>query len=152
MDKIQKIHERFHEKYTIDKVTGCWLWNKTFNSFGYGRFKLYKDGKKIRVMAHRLSWHIHHGRIPKGLLVLHKCDVPRCVNPDHLFLGNHKANRDDAVSKNRCNPRGGLKVTDAQVAELKSMRKQGHKVTDLAKLFSISYTHCSRIVNNRVRN
>ena len=87
--------DRFWMK--VEKSDGCWLWKGVFDGVGYGQLGFnYKH-----VEAHRLSWEIHHGQIPEGAWVLHKCDVRACVRPDHLFLGTHQDNVDDAVSKGR---------------------------------------------------
>lgn len=76
----------------------CWEWigHKFHN--GYGQFK---NGGTTPIRAHRYSWMKFRGVIPKGLLVLHHCDNPACVNPKHLFLGTHNSNMDDMVSKDR---------------------------------------------------
>jgi hypothetical protein len=75
----------------------CWLWIGGTNGAGYGQVRII--GKAILV--HRLSWMIYKGKIPKRMLVCHKCDTPNCWNPHHLFLGMHKDNADDAIAKGR---------------------------------------------------
>ena len=88
--------QRFHEKYTVDPVSQCWQWRGVIAArYGY----LTVDGKPRR--AHRVSWEIHRGAIPNGLYVCHRCDVPTCVNPCHLFLGTARDNNQDAAAKNR---------------------------------------------------
>src|SRR5882672_10379584 len=76
---------------------GCWVWTAWKNSKGYGNFNI---GER-KWKAHRLSYTFFYGPIPDGLLVLHRCDNPSCVNPDHLFLGTARDNFQDAISKKR---------------------------------------------------
>ncbi len=77
--------------------TSCWLWQGARDD-DYGLFQL--AGTKAST-ACRASWLIHRGPIPHRRWVLHKCDVKQCVNPDHLFLGNNRANRQDFGQKHR---------------------------------------------------
>ena len=92
--------QRLESRYSPDPNTGCWLWIGTVLKSGkleYGVL-VYK-GKK--VPAHRLSYETFVDKIPDGKMVLHKCDTPACINPDHLSIGNHKDNMLDAMSKGR---------------------------------------------------
>lgn len=75
---------------------GCWGWDSS-TSHGYGRL----SGRGGVVLAHRLSWEIHHGPIPEGKCVLHHCDNRACSRPDHLFLGTKLDNIRDARDKGR---------------------------------------------------
>ena len=85
----------------VNKTEGCWLWVGA-NNERYGLFSCFG-----RVMkAHRASWHLFVGPIPPGLHVLHKCDNPLCVRPDHLFLGTHVDNMADMARKGRARPQG----------------------------------------------
>jgi hypothetical protein len=93
--------ERFEAFFV--KVDGCWLWNGTKKDQGYGNFhwNVGKGRSKHIIVAHRASWLLYRGEVPAGLLVLHRCDTPACVNPDHLFLGTNQDNIDDRNAKGR---------------------------------------------------
>src|SRR5690554_6899875 len=91
-------------------TTECWHWRKV-RPGGYGASEML--GERL---AHRVSWKIHHGEIPEGMCVLHKCDVRNCVNPDHLFLGTKADNHRDMVEKGR-QPRGFKKPNHSMRGE-----------------------------------
>lgn len=89
---------RFESSYMPEPMSGCWLWlGAGRGSNKYGVIKV--EGKP--TPAHRYSYEIHRGPIPKGMFVCHRCDIPLCVNPSHLFLGDAQSNSDDKVSKGR---------------------------------------------------
>ena len=96
--KQKPLLERFLLK--VDKTDTCWLWSAAVNPKGYGCLGLGTRGMGV-VLAHRASWMLYKGAIPEGLSVLHSCDNPRCVNPDHLFLGTQQDNMKDRDAKGR---------------------------------------------------
>lgn len=86
----------------VKKTKGCWLWIGTLAKGkwgGYGSIRL-PYGKGM-IKAHRLSWEMRFGPIPKGLQVCHSCDNPACVRPDHLFVGTQSDNQKDCEKKKR---------------------------------------------------
>ena len=98
--------------------TGCWLWLNCTMHKGYGLL-VYK-GKTVR--AHRLAYLLHTGIDPDTRHVLHKCDTPSCVNPEHLYLGSNDDNVADKVSKGRSLSRAknpAAKLTEEQVSNIR---------------------------------
>lgn len=93
----QKTKDRFFEKVIPEPNSGCWLWIGAWHGDGYGIVKI----RQVNFRTHRVSWELHNGPIPDGLCVLHKCDTPCCVNPNHLFLGTQPDNVQDCLNKNR---------------------------------------------------
>lgn len=140
--------EDFWQK--VQKTDTCWLWTAGKDNYGYGVFAM--NGKR---RAHRYSWQLHNGPIPAGLLVLHTCDVPACVNPSHLFLGTDATNATDKASKGRCNaPRGvatnHAKLTDEIVREIRARYEQGGIThAQLAKDHGIAASNSWLIVHRK---
>jgi hypothetical protein len=141
--------ERFESKYIPEPNSGCWLWMASCRPNGYGQFV--KDGRrrpKRKVdYAHRVSWELFCGEIPKGLQVLHKCDVPCCVNPDHLFLGTQIQNMQDCLSKGRL-PRRISKISDDDFREIASSTES---LAVLAERYGVTKTHICAIRKGRAK-
>jgi hypothetical protein len=95
--RIETAPTRFATKHRLDKKSGCWLWTGAVSTNRYGQFH---DGERC-VGAHHYSWRLHRGPITQGMYVCHKCDVPTCVNPEHLFLDTPSGNQRDMVKKGR---------------------------------------------------
>jgi len=134
----------------VKKTDGCWLWQGAVNTTGYGMVSW--SGKK-NIVAHRLAYELLRGPITAGLFALHKCDTPRCVNPDHIFLGTDADNKADCVAKDRHSRgsrNGQAKITEAQVAELRRLRGEGWKFKNLAARFGISPTTAINIYNRKL--
>ena len=130
------ILQRFNEKWLPHPRTGCWIWTGSLGSTGYGAFGAQGKTRK----AHRVSWEIHNGEIPKhdsshGMCVCHKCDNPRCVNPSHLFLGTNTDNVRDMVRKGRHVPPigefgGASKLTEADVRAIRNDARTTRKIAE----------------------
>jgi hypothetical protein len=126
----------------VTKTPTCWLWKGRQTVFGYGLFDA-AGGAPER--AHRVSWALHVGEVPPGMLVLHNCpdgDNPRCVNPAHLFLGDHDANMADMVAKDRQSKGAGrrtAKLTDETVASARALHAGGARIAALASRFGVGW-------------
>jgi len=133
ISKMRRAFERFVDKTKEDV---CWIWKgslKNGRKLPYGHFHF--RGK--RYMAHRASWLIYKGEITDNLWVLHTCDNPSCVNPDHLYLGTALNNQRDKLSRGRCM---GERLTIKEVKEIKEKLKMGITSTRLSRDYNVSMT------------
>ena len=141
--------DRFWSKVDVDP-SGCWLWSGCL-VMGYGAISF--EGRNQG--AHRLAAQEIHGPIPKGMFVLHHCDVRECVYPTHLFYGTHQDNMDDMVGKHRQRAvhgeaHGRSKMTDAQVIEMRHLRAtQNWLQEDLALRYGIKRNTVSTILSRK---
>lgn len=130
----------------------CWLWTGGKTEKRYGLIREGHAGP--RHLAHRVSWRLLVGEIPEGAFVLHHCDVPPCIRPEHLFLGDHAANMADMAAKGRCKEQRGrrhalTRLTEADVVAMRQEWARGDKLKDIAARRSISESTASYIVNGR---
>jgi hypothetical protein len=140
---------RFWRK--VAKSDECWIWTASVDGSGYGQINV--GGMNWR--AHRMAWTLLRGLIPDGTCVLHNCpggDNPRCVNPDHLFLGSMRDNTQDMLHKGRDghgqspgqkNP--NCKLTDEDIRNIRSMRSSGCTLRQIALQFGITEANVSII-------
>lgn len=150
--KQKPVNQYFDERYSPEPISGCWLWAGTYQSQGYG----VANHKKVKGLAHRLSYTLHKGPIPDGMHVCHTCDNPACVNPDHLWIGTHQDNHKDKVNKGRASG-GSLKgmahnmrkLTDDSVREIRRLCSDGFTQTGVGRLFGVSQGQVWAIVTGR---
>jgi len=139
---VIKDMREYIEKNTMPiPFSGCWVWMGALLPKGYGHSAFGRP--------HRIAWSAYRGAIPDGLWVLHRCDVPSCCNPDHLFLGTNQDNVDDKVRKGRAKTKsqrgtsnGFAKLSDDIV---KHIRQSGLPNWEIAKALNVSRPTISRV-------
>jgi hypothetical protein len=144
-----KTYQRFMAKVSVSEH-GCWLWLGGKDGDGYGLLEVY--GKGFR--AHRLAYEHWHGPIGEGLYVLHRCDDPSCVNPDHLWMGTQAENIADMYAKGRqANRRGEYhgraKLTADMVCEIRLLQSD-FTLVELARRFMVSPRLISKILKGEL--
>ena len=151
-DKTLEVYETKSEAKTIkgrllekcqQMPSGCWEWQaeRLKRQCAYGMFWL--NGKRQR--AHRVSYEVHKGPIPEGIDVLHKCDNPPCINPDHLFLGTRAENCQDAASKDRFPLNEKHHNTKLSVDEVHAIRSSTLTRLELATQYGVNASTITRI-------
>jgi len=145
--KGKTLFERFHS--LIGNKADCWEWGGYIDNFGYGRI-MTKGGP---TRAHRVSYLLHHGEIPRGSYILHKCDNRKCVNPAHLYAGNARQNAADKVNRGRAytgNHKGIVhpqaKLTEADVY---AIRASASPNPELAKMYGVTASAICMIKRRR---
>lgn len=127
--------KRFWAK--VQKGDECWEWTSSLNNQGYGTIGIHWK----HHLAHRVSFMVANGPFPKRLKVLHKCDNPKCVRPDHLFLGTMKDNTKDCEQKDR-NCRGSrshkAKVSEEDVLRMRALYHAGTPMRTLVAEFGLT--------------
>lgn len=148
----------------VDKTGDCWIWKAAKLKSGYGKLMVTKTHG---MTAHRYSYTLHNGEIPKGMFVCHSCDNPPCVNPSHLWLGTAKDNSQDAKKKGRTavgdkngmrtkphkrsfGQRNGFgKLTDRDVAQILKLRRDGISGREVASKFGISRDYVYELTTSK---
>lgn len=137
---------RFWNKvHFIDDATSCWEWRAGLHPTGYGTLQIGRGYE----LAHRISYRLAHGAIPDGAHILHKCDNPACVRPDHLFVGTHADNMRDMAKKGRMNGGHGVKLNPAKVRQIRQLNAEGATQQSLADQFGVALMTINHVIKRR---
>lgn len=142
---------RFWTHVNKREVNECWEWTAARDKDSYG--VTWANGHSIG--AHRMSWIIFNGAIPNGVQVLHKCDNPPCVNPNHLWAGTDGDNKADKISKQR-QARGvdqySAKLDEAKIREIRIRRINGETLSSIAASYSVTVQTVWKVVKRILWN
>lgn len=134
--------------YKLIDNNGCWIWKKCTNQQGYGIIR----ARRKNLLAHRLSYELFKKENPGEKEVCHMCDIPICINPEHLFLGTHSENMKDALRKKR-HPREenhyNAKLNTEMVKSIKNLLRNKLSLRKIAKLYNVSASAINSISLNR---
>lgn len=141
------IRDEFFERYEPDLNGGCWLWTG-YCSHGYGIIWKKHEGRTHPYGAHRAFYERFVGEVPPGLYVLHRCDVPCCVNPAHLFVGTHRENMEDMARKGRHADCRGERQPNAKLttADVIAIRADRRGVVEIARAYGVRDSTISNII------
>ena len=146
----KSLFQMFAESVEVDEPDKCWLWQGNFlkTGLGYGRI----NANRKSHMAHRLSYEFLVGPLEDGLLALHKCDNPRCVNPHHLYAGTHKDNAIDRATRKPNSYAVGANAAKAKLTEdqVISIRQDERSCYALAKQYGVTPGLISMVKNRKV--
>ena len=134
--------------------TGCWEWQRSKFSNGYGKQRWYRPGRRYETRAHRVSYTAFIGEIPEGAHILHTCDNPACCNPEHLRPGTCAENMKDKVQKDRQakgEGNGRAKLTDDAVLYIRRRYAEGGiSMRALAREYDVSSVLISLVVRRKI--
>lgn len=144
MPARRTLEERLWTKVTPGEPDACWEWTGARSPQGYGNVGI----GGTSTTAQRLSWMVHYGDIPQGLIVRHRCDNPPCVNPRHLELGTHKDNVQDARQRSAvwCATRGLSRILKIDADKVRRRYAAGESQQTIADSLGVGQSSVSRIV------
>jgi hypothetical protein len=150
----QHLARRLANGTTINESTGCWEWQRHRNNYGYGKLTVAGRG----VYAHRLAYELCNSPIPGGMDLLHRCDNPRCINPDHLSVGTRSDNMKDCSRKGRARipmpvlrgtANGAAKLSETDVVAIRRLLAKKWTQQAIADRFGVPQSQISNIKRGR---
>ena len=141
--KIKSFEVRIEGRYTVTE-SGCHIWHGLVNKKGYARLNI--------GYVHRLRYAHSYGPIPPWLWCLHRCNNSRCINPEHIYLGDHAQNMADmreACRQGHGENHYNAKFTEADVLKIRLLRQSGARVCDIARSYGVRHQQVSMICNRQ---
>jgi hypothetical protein len=151
MSKRPATETEFWGRMSPEPNTGCWLWTGTVLHYGHGVIQI----RKKAWQAHRLAWTLARGPIPEGAFVCHRCNVPACCNPDHLYIGDAQTNQrdvDESGHRAKGERQGLSKLTEDDVRSIRAEYRRysdTHGAPALAKKYGVTRTPILHIINGK---
>lgn len=146
--KIPKLKPKFISLFIANQKqidNGCIEYTGELDKNGYGKCRIYSNGKEQNIGAHRISYFLHYNKDPYSLHVCHSCDNRKCVNPKHLSLGSNKDNASDRANKGRNNNR--IKVNTEVLTRIIKLYLEGHNYRQIAIRCNLNRTTVSKYIN-----
>lgn len=141
---------RFWRRVAQGAPDACWLWRGSQDRWGRGQVHLRWEGRRsVRKYAPVVAWELTHGPVPDGVKVCHRCDVPACCNPSHLFLGTQYDNILDCIRKGRRNAFGRQKLTEAAVLDIRARAALGEAHQSIARRYHVRRHTVSGVVSGQ---
>lgn len=156
IERYKNIKEKILDNITIDPITNCWNWKRCHIPGGYGQVRW--NGQ--RHLVHRLAYEAWKEKIPlsgQRLCICHKCDNPKCCNPDHLWVGTDADNVKDCINKNRNQSYQEItgennmhsKLNNIQVLMIRQKHEAGNTTAELVKEFNVTDNHIRNILKRK---
>ncbi len=148
MRATKSFEERLERHIERIPESGCWIWTGAILSNGYGKFR---DANMKSALAHRATYEYYKGKIDAEKYICHTCDIPSCVNPNHLFEGTPTENQQDSKSKGRMK-KATFKLDWSLVKSIKEHLNKGESQNQIAKKFNVAQSMISLIKTGRSWN
>jgi hypothetical protein len=146
LPNYQSVLKKFEDKFTRRGQRSCWPWHATRTAKGYGRVNI----QRTYFLAHRVAYVLYKGPIPDGVgfhgtCLLHRCDNPECVNPNHMFFGTVEENNNDMARKNRS--AYGVRANTAKLDDekVRAIRTSSATVASIARMYGVGWSCVHKI-------
>lgn len=152
----ESVLKRFWEKVDVGDKDECWEWNASLSvRGGYGQFMTCVKGKRILKKSHRMAYEIYYGKIPKGKFICHKCNNPKCCNPNHLYAGTPKDNWHDTIKSGNAYELPPIPPEEVHCAKLDFEKAEAIRNSDksgpiLARKYNVSKSTISSVRRGKI--